>query len=48
VPRPARAGERGVVNALDVAALIPHGMGTEHDRLVLTESCGQARVHRAC
>jgi len=23
-------------------------MGTEHDRLVLTESCGQAQVRRAC
>ena len=47
-PLAAQTSEREVVNALDVAALIPHRIVTEHDRLVLTESCGQAQVRRAC
>ena len=37
-----------VANALDGETLFPHGMVTEHDRLVLTEKCGQAQVRRAC
>jgi hypothetical protein len=39
--------EHAIVNALDDRTLFPHDMATEHDRLVLIESCGQAQVRRA-